>query len=152
MLLSPLLPAIPGDRFLHGPFPVQSEQVAGFKPVSCTEGTSFPFHPKTDVDVGGQERLRRRGKQLWVQHLPRALAVEKDMWILLPTHFLCSWSCWGWPAQTVRVLLRALGSNKVLLTFNLPAVCELFQPHLLPSVPAEQRWVGLIVRNPLTAF
>lgn len=58
MLPCPLLPSVPGDRFLHGPFPVQAEQVAGFKPVSCTEGPSFPFYPKTDVDVGGQERLR----------------------------------------------------------------------------------------------
>lgn len=32
--------------------------------------------------------------------------------------------------------------NKVLLIFSLPAVCELLQPHLLSSIPAEQRWEG----------
>lgn len=58
MLLSPLFPSAPGDRFLHGSFPVQAEQVAGLKPVSCTEGSGFPFHPKTDVAVWGQQGLQ----------------------------------------------------------------------------------------------
>lgn len=48
VLLSPCSPLVP----------VQAQQVAGFKPVSCTKGPRFPFHPKTEVDLGGQERLQ----------------------------------------------------------------------------------------------
>lgn len=58
--------------------------------------------PPQDVDVGSGEVREERGA-LWVQRLPRALTLEKAMRILLPTRFLCSWSCWGWPTQTVRV-------------------------------------------------
>lgn len=36
-------------------------------------------------------------------------------------------------------LLRASGPNKVLLTFSLPGVQELPQPHLLSSTPADTR-------------
>lgn len=86
------VPSPPSDRFSHGPFPVQAEQVAGFKAVSCTEGPSFPFHPKTDVAVWGQQGLQEReaavgsassvslhSRESHVDSLTRSLPVQREL-------------------------------------------------------------------------
>lgn len=99
------LPALSWTGSRCGPLcspllPVQAQQVAGFKLVSCTaglvsctEGLSFPFHPKTDVDIGGQERLQEEreaavgpasssglhGRESYVDSLTRPLPVQLEL-------------------------------------------------------------------------